>query len=535
VKLYNARRNTDNVLIEGFLSNGPLYTLLAMYMPLSALAAMFFLAQAILPVQLPLSAIIISACVSAVIASLYCDFMKDVKSSLIAADIRGAVIIMGGFYALVSVFRREIPIEERFRPDIANILSAIGALYTWYSVVSLKQLFSARRHFEIYTELYREEQLQKVLLEDSSLLHYTNEIITKRKRNYITQLVLIGILTLTGVLLKAPMSLSLYLLLIGILAGGIYICGFFEIMRWEQYYAGEGIALSAADRLKRTVGMGIFILFCITCAILAASDTSLLPFSAITFFFAWLFFLFNRLFFPSAVIFAPDSVDTLELTPLLEIQNENAQGLFPKWLIQYGTMVLKYGLIVLAAAGFVMFMISPLLERRKHSAGNLKFHERLMRIIAEWFKGMLTVLSSFYAFLKNGKSSRKLKKRGEEIRRTAATILNVYSQAKKQNMRRSVTLFARLIIWGGEVCHVDWKPSYAPGEYCGILAVSAAVSAKDAPENSHDGGSSIKYLSGGIIRCGELFEQALYSADVLSDAEQQEFKNTVEEITSTTA
>jgi len=225
----------------------------------------------------------------------------------------------------------------------------------------------------------------------------------------------------------------------------------------------------------------------------------------------------------------------LELTPLLEIQNENAQGLFPKWLIQYGTMVLKYGLIVLAAAGFVMFMISPLLERRKHSAGNLKFHERLMRIIAEWFKGMLTVLSSFYAFLKNGKSSRKLKKRGEEIRRTAATILNVYSQAKKQNMRRSVTLFARLIIWGGEVCHVDWKPSYAPGEYCGILAVSAAVSAKDAPENSHDGGSSIKYLSGGIIRCGELFEQALYSADVLSDAEQQEFKNTVEEITSTTA
>jgi hypothetical protein len=38
-------------------------------------------------------------------------------------------------------------------------------------------------------------------------------------------------------------------------------------------------------------------------------------------------------------------------------------------------------------------------------------------------------------------------------------------------------------------------------------------------------------LNEGIIRCGELFEKALYSAEVLSSAEQQEFKNTVEEVT----
>jgi len=531
VKSSDALRKTDNALIEGgFLSNGPLYALLAMYMPLSALAAILFLAQAILPAALPLSAIIISACVSAVVASLYCDFMKGENSSL--ADIRGAIIIIGVFYILVSIFRRELPFVQRFRPGTINILSVIGALYAWYSVISLKQLFSARRHFEIYTELYREDQLQRTLLEDSSLLHYTDEKITKRKRNYIGQLVFIGILALACVLMKAPLSLSLYLLLIGILAGGIYICGFFEIMRWEQYYAGEGIALSAADRLKRTVGMVIFILLCITCAILAASDTSLLPFSAIIVFFTWLFSLLRYLFPHHAVTFKSEYSDIAELAPLPEFQNGNTPASLPKWLTEYGAMILKYGLIIFASVAFIMFMISPLLNRGKTSTGKLKFHKRLMRIIAEWFKGILTAMFSLYALLKNNKTSRILKKDSEKIRRTAATILNAYSQAKKQDMKRSVTLFARLIIWGGEVCHAEWKPSYAPVEYCNILAEAAA---RVMPENSLDSGSLGKRLSEGIIRCGELFEQALYSAEVLSAEEQREFKNTVEEITSTSA
>jgi len=268
-----------DMLITAFL-----YTLLAMYMPLSVLTALLFLAGALLHAALPLASIIISACVSAIIASLYCDFMKDVKSDLFAADIRGSIIILVIFYALISVFRREIHLQERFRPGIVNILSAMGALYTWYSVISLKQLFSARRQFEIYTESYQDEQLQTVLREDISLIQYIDEKIKKRRFNYIVLLVIVGILTLVSVIIKRPLSLSLYILLIGILAVGVFVCGFFEIMRREQHYAVEGIALSAADRLKHTGGIWVLILLCTVCAILAASDTSLLPFSAIAFF-----------------------------------------------------------------------------------------------------------------------------------------------------------------------------------------------------------------------------------------------------------
>jgi hypothetical protein len=523
-------KTTDRGLIEGgFLSNGPLYTLLAIYIPLSFLIALLLLAEKLTAFALPLASVIVSAGISAVAASLYCEFMKDVKSSLFAADIRGAIIISFIFYALVSIFRGGIPLQDRFRPGIVNILSAIWSVYTWYSVISLKQIFSARRQFEIYTELYQDEQLQTVLRDDISLVQYIDEKIIKKRFRYAVQLVVIGILTLISVIMKVPLPLSLYLSLIGIMAAGVFICGFFEIMRWEQHYAVEGIPLSTADRLKHSGGMWVLILLCIVCAVLAASNTSILPFSAIAFFFAWLLSLFRGSPSEYAKPLEPELIQPLEMPQSLASLFENTDSPPPNWLTIYGPMILKYALILFAAAAFIMFMISPLLNRGKPSAGKLRFHEKLWYIIAEWFKRMLSALSSFYAFLKSNKSTRKLNKHSnEEIRRAAATIINAYSQAKKQDMRRSVTLFARLIIWGSDVFHLSWKPSYAPGEYCAVLAASnAAAASAPATEDT-------SLIGEKIIRCGELFEQALYSAEVLSAAEQKEFKNMVEEITSTT-
>jgi hypothetical protein len=71
---------------------------------------------------------------------------------------------------------------------------------------------------------------------------------------------------------------------------------------------------------------------------------------------------------------------------------------------------------------------------------------------------------------------------------------------------------------------VTWKPAFAPGEYCGVLAASA----QETPINADE----LKHLNEGIIHCGELFEKALYSEDALSDTESGVFKSLVEEITS---
>jgi len=515
----------------GLLSNGPLYTLLVLYMPLSALAAMVFLLGESL--SLPVAVIIISGCISAVAASLYCDFMKDVKSSRTAANVRGGIIVMVIFYGAASLMRWEIPLEERFQPDLANITPALGAFYAWYSVVSLKQLFSARKRFEEYTELYRGEQLQKALYEDAYMLRYTDEEIIKKRRNYMAQLVIIGIFTFINVMNKIYMPIPLCLLLTGIMAGGVGICGFFEVMRWEQYYAGEGIALSVPDRLNRIGGMGIFILLCVICAFFLASDKSLLPFSAVTGFFTWLSSLFHLLLF---LFIGTSDVQPLEqpmdFTLSLPPPEESAPHPVLQWLVKYGVMILRYVVIVLVAGGFIRFMVSPLLNRGKAFGKDLTFRQKLIRIMAEWFKGLVTALASLFAFLKGGKARRKLNKYdAEAIRRAAASILGAYSPAKKQDMKRSVTLFARLIIWGGAVRQVVWKPVHAPGEYCGILAASEQKSPEG--EGTPDDGSLFRRVNEGIIRCGELFEKALYSAEVLSDEERKEFKDLIEEITET--
>jgi hypothetical protein len=124
-----------------------------------------------------------------------------------------------------------------------------------------------------------------------------------------------------------------------------------------------------------------------------------------------------------------------------------------------------------------------------------------------------------------------------EVHRTAENLFGAYSQAKKKDMKRSVTLFARLILWGGETRHAEWKSSLAPGEYCEILASAAPVAALYATpaETESDSEPTLRCCNEGIIRCGEIFEKALYSAEILSDRERKEFKELVEEITSSDA
>ena len=497
------------------LANSPGYSLLVLYMPMTVLIAQVFIVETIFPAVLPLALLIASGAISALAASFYCDFMKDTKSSRIAANIRGGIIVLMIFYIVASLSHSGIPWEERFAPNFFNIPVSIGALFTWTSVISLKQLFSARKLFEIYTETYQGEQLQKVLFEDSDLLRYTDTQIIKARNHYLFQLIFTGILTFIAISYRGALPLPLYLFLIVILAGGICIFGFFGIIRWEQYYAGEGISLSAYDRFKRILGMGILSLLSVIAALLLASDKSILSFSFITGFFAWFFGLFRRLFRPTEITVETETFESTEMIPPPFFPPEESDSV-SIWaqLLKYGFNILKYGVIIFLIVNFILFMISPLLNRGRDSSGRWSFFRWLGRTIAELFKGILNVLVSSLAYLKSDKTRFRLRKHGtKEIHQTAETILDAYSQAKRRNMRQSVTLFARLIIWGGEVRHIVWKPVYAPGEYCRLLAA--------APDDDKEG----------IIRCGELFEQALYSSEVLSDAEKEEFKNLVEKIT----
>jgi hypothetical protein len=518
---------SDRKVDSEFLSNGPWYSILALYMPMSALIMLIYLAENLLSLSLPL--LLLTACsfASALAASLYCDFMKNNMSSQTTANLRGGIIILALSYIASSFFRPDLGLRERFLPGLFNLPICACALYMWVNVIKLKQLFSACRRIEKHTELHRGEELKKAIYEDASVLQYIDEKIVKTRRNYLVMLVFIGILTLTCSFIS-PLPLALYPLLLVILVNGICIFGFFGIIRYEHYYAGEGVRLSAPDRTKRILAMAVFSLLCIIAAIIPASDKSIFPLSIITGFFKWLFSLVRPLD-PNTSTFNPDTFMDMEPFQSLPNFQEAGDPPSPFWerFRRIVSLVLRYGVIILAAAGFIRFMIAPLLNRGDLS-GKMTFRQKLKKIITEWFKSMLNALASIAAFLKRDKSTSKLRKyNADEIRRTAESIFGAYSPAKRNDIKRSVTLFARLIIWGSEVRGITWKPSLAPGEYCDLLA-SAKTPQNDAPDDA----SAIQQRNEGIIRSGELFEQALYSAEVLSEEERKEFKTLVEEITS---
>jgi len=512
-----------------FLANGPLYSLLAMYMPMSALTAFVSVLDILLPISLPLILLMTCSYICALAASLYCDFLKDSKSDHTTANIRGGIIIFIVLYIASSLFRLDVDWKEKFLPNLTNVPVCACAIYMWVNVISLKSLFTACKRLQEHTEQYSGEKLKTVIFEDSSLLQYTDERILKARQNYLVKIIILGILAI-ACSFTATLPLLLYLLLATILVCGICIFGLFGILREEHYYAGEGVCLSISDRTKRILAIIVFSLICVAAAILPSSNKSILPFSIITDFFKWLFSLFK----PRSVDAPPlDFENTVPMDSYESIPNfdEMAPPSSPFWdqFMKYFWMVVRYGAIILVAVGFIRFMISPLLNRGDVS-DKLTFRQRLKKIITEWYRSMVNAFAAFLAYLRSDKSASKLRKYGnEEIRRAAESIFGAYSPAKRNDIRRSVNLFARLIIWGDEMRGVTWKPSLAPGEYCHLLA-----SAKNPQKSADDNPAlqtALRRLNAGIVRCGELFEQALYSAEVLSEKERSEFKYLVEKIT----
>jgi hypothetical protein len=509
------------------------YSFISIYMPLAVLTALVFLFKGLLP--LSPAPLLVSGVLAALAASLYCDFMMNTKTSRSAADIRGLIIVLALAYGFSSLLRRGIPWEKRFAPDLSTIFAMVGTFYVWVSVVSLKQFFRMRRRFESYTELYQGDQLHKVLFDDLDLLQGIEQEIAKTKRNYLIQLAIIGIVLSINTAYKVPIPLALYLFLAAVLAGGMCVYGFFGVIRREHHCAAQGLTLSSFDRTKHVLGIGIFSVLSIVVAVVLSSDRSLFSFSLITMFlnlvlslvrgiiglFAVLLGLFWKLIsklFPETS--DPEPLDLDALSAILGPVEASGPSPFWTWF--------KYGLIIVAAAVFLRFMISPLLDRGKGSAGKMTFRRKLWRMAREWFRGVPAGFASLLAFIRNRGTAQKLSRRKpdtEELNRAAGAVLGAYSPAKKREIKLSATLFARLIIWGAEVRKLAWKPAHAPGEYCSLLA---AMPSEMAPPSE----VTASLQNEGIIRCGELFEKALYSATVLSEAEREEFKYLVEEITS---
>jgi ABC-type multidrug transport system fused ATPase/permease subunit len=482
----------------GFLSSGPVYELLALLLPLSLLTAITFLIGVVLPGVLPSGSVIASGCFAGLAASVYDDLFRDMKTSRLSASIRGLIAITALAYLISSLARFSLPMNARFVPSIANIVPALAASSEWGIVILFKKVFRARKHFEAYAEQYRGERLQRVLAEDPAMVNSFLEKTAELRRAYLLQLIIIAFLTAIAFSAASESAVPLSLLLLAIVTSSVCMFGFMALMKQEYSFAAEGIALSAALRFRQIMGMLLFAILALIIALIAASDQSLLSPSIVAAFFAWLLGLLRRLFSrPSAPLALPRIMEIPEEPPAPLFSPLEGMVASTPWI---GWKYVQYFFIALLIAALLLFMIRPLFNR---TLLRFRWLRNIRDLFSEWFEGLKDAARDFLFLLrsfKHGKAVSMGGKGAEGLRGMSEEVFAAYVPVKK--LRQSVGLFAQLIIWGTR--YVAWKPSHAPGEYCALLADAL-------------GGSAA------VIRCGALFERALYAPDEPTAAEQAEF------------
>jgi hypothetical protein len=411
---------------------------------------------------------------------------------------------------------------QGFIPGIANILALLSGLYIWRFVLYLRALFKTRELFESYTRRYEGAELQRLMLEDSEILSSADAQMAWIIRIYGFQLFIIGALTAACSALGIRLSLPFYLLLFLLYLNAAFIFALLNFFKTEHYFAGEGISAAAPERSRRIAAMLVFSLAVALLAALASADSGILPLSLIAGFFRGLFSLIEREPQPfKGEAFNPENFP-MQRNPggmdLRELLGEEESAPWPFW--DY----LQRLLIVLLVLGLIWFMLKPLFFRA-WAAGTLPLPKRIARTLKGWFAGFLRGFSWFFSSLGKRDNSVRIGPAGRAVRDMTEDILAAYSRAKRRGIRKGAALFARLILWGNESFQVSWKASLGPGEYCAALSRAAALGGGDGgPEAS--GGKAPA-----ILRCGELFEEILYSPRDPGPELRREFEEAVKFIT----
>jgi hypothetical protein len=521
-----------------------------------------FTGSAALGAAVYIPALFVSAAVT-----LYLEFL-DPRTSHGGAHLRGGILVCAAAYLLSSLLAIRPPLSIstvtlRFLPSLGSVTAVLAALYIWIFVIYLRDLFRARELFESHLRRFRGEDLRRVMLEDSAIMSAAETRGLSAGRYYGFQTGLAFLLVLLCDFLKAPLSILQRIISVLVPVAAALVFFLFSLFRQEQFFAGEGIAVPPQERARRIRAGMIFCAAATLLAVLCASNNNILPISIITAFFAWLARLLSR---PGRMVEGP--IEPVPLNTPMEDPQAMLRFLAPEAAEPWPFWdYLPYIALAAAIAVFLWFMIKPLfgLDRR---SGKLPLIVRLARLFSGGFAGLRRALKNFFASLR-GRSGIGIKIPGEKVRDMTEELLTAWSKARKRELRQSLGLFARLILWGGREHQAAWKPSMGPGEYCALLAAAVIRTLADHEED-HQGGSRGGYHyraslplrdkgkdaaadprkrtepgpqgpseepppPGGkaalILRCGTIFEEALYGPRLPDRETRREFQRLVEEIT----
>ncbi|GHT96089.1 hypothetical protein FACS1894141_5820 [Spirochaetia bacterium] len=577
---------------EAAQGTNPFHSILAIYMPLSILGLLIPLALRI-ATSLEMVRVLVTPrfvseiwlsmgipiFVAALVTTIYYAFMKADKSDHTASNMRGLVIMAAVSYILSSLLRINTPsLMGRLAPSGQNVLSAVFTLYIWNYVLSILDMFAGREQFEAHTAAYQGDRLRQVLLDNADAMSAFDAKVNKVKTLYIVQLAVLAVLIVLSIILDASVAQELrraqnpllIIVPIAVMLCGAGILSLLATYLRELGYASEGITLTGPGRTTGMVGMGLFVAAVAGISLILSAGRNWIPFSLVTYFFAWLGSLITRKPPPPREI-ARD--DYLAGDPPAADMMINPGAIFGGERGEGGKFwtYLQWAVVVIVVLLFAWFMLEPLINRKRHGKG-ASLAMKLRAFLAQWLRSMRYAIANFFAAFRAGKGARLNRPKADALKRMAEDIFAAYSAGKRKEIRQSVTLFAKLIIWGQNTRKVFWRPTLGPAEFCALLAAApeapveaetVPATAEDAPSNAgaetadaqdETGTSDDKAgtaqagtaqaepkpveprpidpaLARDIVRCGDLFEEALYGPSELSEDKRVEFKQLVERIT----
>jgi hypothetical protein len=418
---------------------------------------------------------------------------------------RALALTLLAVYALRLPFRLE-PFPERLAPDAASLFALACVAVQWVWSLGIERLFLDRESFIQGLGELDGTALSVAMREDGLYLSETTDGLRKIALSVTISAALLVILLLVGFLNHAEPSLPTLVFFVAFFLLVLLVYALFRIYNAELYFAGFGLRGAFSLTHRRIFFALLLLAACLTIAIIVSSDSAILPPTV----FAYLLALLKRIPRPDI----PVNMD--ELPPS---EPDNSGDLLHalkeadfKPIIDLGWLVNVLKIVFLAAlvVGLVWFLFGPFFAREW---GKFWKAGRFRRHLVSW----LASLKDLFSWMLN--SGKRDKTRPPVTRSRSIFADSVKnrlrpgkSPEKKREIGRLTRQFLRIVDWG-DARGLGWRPSAAPLEYARALALAV-------PQIERD-----------VMRAANLFEKALYAAELLEPAEESAFILAVDAVT----
>ncbi len=205
----------------------------------------------------------------------------------------------------------------------------------------------------------------------------------------------------------------------------------------------------------------------------------------------------------------PHPTDDITYTPLQQIDFEEAFGKDsrPSWIVELIFEIIKYGVVVFIGGSVIYFLFKPFFTK----------HWRVF-----WSEGKLITfmrslwddIKSFFRFIfsKGNPNQPYSTVQSKKFRESMMDFLKKAkrSKEKEEEIDRLTKHFMKLIDWG-EAKKIKYKQNLAPAEYTSLIKGNLGTEEnKTAADNA-----------------GLLFEKALYDKNILTEAEENLFVESI--------